>query len=319
MTGWNSAPDVHLAAVVDHVPDVATRFAERWSVPRSMTSFEAVAEDPDIDAVDICLPPALHAPAVRACIAHGKHVLVEKPLSARLDEARELVAEVRAAGVIGMVAENWLFATATRHVARLVDEGALGDLFMVKAIHESDLFADLEAHAAKHPWGLHDESGGFLLRAGIHSIGLAREWLGEYESLVAYATDQRGYERPVPDTDIVVAAKFRRGGVGSMFLTARSRHVGPRRMQMTLYGTAGTVWFDLLSGDVLHTTAEREVATRTADASLGYREEIHHFIHCIRTGSEPRTGLEEQLGGLAATLAARRSLLEGGPVAPGDL
>lgn len=319
MPGWQRVDGGRLDVVVDVDPSRARAFAERWGVPRWETEFEKVAGQGEVDGADICLPPHLHAEAVRAFVERGKHVIVEKPLTPTIEEARDLAALVGRSEVVGMVAENWRFATATEQVADLVERGALGDLFMVKAVHESDLFADLEMHAGKHPWGFEAPGGGFMLRAGIHSVNLARDFLGEYASLFAFSTENRGFDREAPDTDTVVSAKFRSGAVGTFCYTGRSRHLGPRRMQMTLFGTRGHVWFDLLTGEVVHTADGVETSTRSGRASLGYAEEVQHFVDCVRADSPPRTDFAQQIAGLAATLAAYRSLDEGRPVSPAEL
>lgn len=316
MPGWQRTPDAAIELVVDQREDVAAGFAGRWEVPRWETAIDRAVEDDRIDAVDICLPPALHAEAVRACVDHGKHVLVEKPLTPDLESAVALTDAVEQTDVIAMVAENWPFSTAVRHLARLRESGDLGELFQLRAIHESDMFVDPDAHAAKHPWGLDPVSGTFLLRAGIHSIALARELLGEYDSVYACATHSRGFDREVPATDIAVAARFRSGGIASMSYTGRSQHLGPRRMQLAVFGTDGTAHLDLLTGEVVYSTRTTERVMREAAASLGYVEEIEHFVDRVFAGTPPETGFRAQLPGLAAVVAAHRSLTEGRPVEP---
>ena len=319
LPGWKKVRGGRLEVVVDVDEDRARAFAETWGIPRWETDFAAVAREAGVLAADICLPPHLHADAVRAFVEHGKHVLVEKPLTPTLAEGVELEKLVERAGVVGMVAENWPFATSTVQVMEMIARGDLGELFMVKAAHESAMFADLQLHARRHPWGLDPGTGGYMLRAGIHSLALAREILGEYEAIFAFSSRNRGFDRPVPDTETVVSARFRSGAVGSFSYTARSRHLGPRRMQLTLFGTRGHVWFDLLTGEVVGTVDGVETSVRSQAASIGYAEEVQHFVDCARAGRPPRTGFRQQLHGLAAVLAAYRSLEEGRPVSPDEM
>ena len=62
--------------------------AERHGIPRTTTDWRELAADPEVDAVIIGTPNALHAPQAIACLEAGKHVLVEKPMAAHAGRGR---------------------------------------------------------------------------------------------------------------------------------------------------------------------------------------------------------------------------------------
>src|SRR6478735_10552722 len=77
--------------------------AERHGIPRITTDWRELVSDPEVDAVIIGTPNALHAPQAIACLEAGKHVLVEKPMSRTLDEAQSMNEAARASGARLMV------------------------------------------------------------------------------------------------------------------------------------------------------------------------------------------------------------------------
>ncbi|MFT3789034.1 MAG: Gfo/Idh/MocA family oxidoreductase [Tepidisphaeraceae bacterium] len=91
----------------------------------------------DIDAVDICLPHHLHAPAILDACAAGKHVLCEKPMCVSLAEADQIAAAVKRAGVTYMSAHNQLFMPVVQEAKKRIDAGVIGD---VRFIRSQDCF-----------------------------------------------------------------------------------------------------------------------------------------------------------------------------------
>src|SRR5213083_1772565 len=92
-------PPVRLAAIADANPALAEDAADRYGFERAVSSWEAVAEDPSIDAVSIVVGNALHRPIAEALVAAGKHVLCEKPLAGSIEDARAMV-EVEKSGKV---------------------------------------------------------------------------------------------------------------------------------------------------------------------------------------------------------------------------
>ena len=94
---------------------------------------EALA-DPDLVAVDICLPHHLHAPIAIEAATAGKHILCEKPIAATLAEADSMIEAAAKAGVVLMVAENEIFSPLYRRVRDLIAAGAIGKPALVQMV-----------------------------------------------------------------------------------------------------------------------------------------------------------------------------------------
>ncbi|PSL05268.1 putative dehydrogenase [Haloactinopolyspora alba] len=315
---WHAQPGAEVRCVVDADPDRARSLAAEFGVEHRDTDFGSLVGHPGIDAVDICLPPRLHLESTCAFLAAGQHVLLEKPFVTGLeDAARMLEAEQHSAATL-MVAENWPFASATRRVRRLVDDGALGELFMLRAQNESALYVEHDGEVAA-ALRLSAAGGGFTMTAGVHNITLASLLMGGIESVFAYSTERPASPEPFLDRDVVISARFGNGGIGGMFFTGRSLHVGGRRLAFGLTGTRGTAEFDILSGSVTYTVDGERTSIEQDQPSMGFAEEIAHFCECIVDGRTPLTAARRQLESLAAVLAVYRSLYDGREVRPADL
>jgi predicted dehydrogenase len=317
LPAWKEQAEARVTLVAENRPKQAEAIAQKWGIPEWATNYKTILERHDIHAVDLCLPPHLHAPVTEEFLAQGKHVLVEKPMATTLDDARRMVKAAAQSRSVLMVAENWPFASSTRRVMDLMRAGALGEVFMLKAHHESGLYIDRTGET--RPWVLNawQAGGGYLFDAGIHTINLARHLMGEFASLFAYAAP--GPPPEMLEDDVALAARFRSGAIGSMSFTGRSRHLGERKLGFMLFGDRGVAEFDIWSGRVSWTTNGVRTDTNEAGFSRGFHEEIRHFLDCIASGAKPLTSAEQQLGTLAAVLAIYQSLRDRRPVDPAEL
>lgn len=317
---WKKVEGADLLAIVETDADRASKVAKRWDIPVVHASYEEAISDRRIDALDICLPPHLHADCTVKALEAGKHVLLEKPFAATLDEARRILeAEGRSQATL-MVAENWPYASATRQVTRLLTDGVLGEPFMLRGQHESALYL-IEDSVSTPPWVLDSAAaaGGYVMNAGIHMIHLARELMGNFALVHSFTTAQPQAGARLLDYDAVVSGQFTSGALASFHLTGRSSHLGDRRLFLALVCTEGVVEFDMLHGDVAWTVGGTRTETVPAYPSLGFEEEITHFVDCCKTGMKPRTGARDQAVTLATVLAAYRSMEQGVPVSPSEL
>lgn len=122
-----------VAAIASRDASHAKAWADEFAIPKAHGSYEALVSDPDVDAVYIPLPNELHKPWVLAAADAGKHVLCEKPLALDVDEARAMAEHCRSRGVLLMEAFMWRHQPRTLAVKKLVDDGAIGALKLIRA------------------------------------------------------------------------------------------------------------------------------------------------------------------------------------------
>lgn len=130
----NFAP---LACEVRRVADRNTPKLEaaKLLVPGAATSqnLDDVFDDPDIDAVVITLPANLHYETAKKALLAGKHVLLEKPMTDRVETARELAGLAKERGLVLMVDHHFLYKDSVRELKRIADAGELGRLMYFDA------------------------------------------------------------------------------------------------------------------------------------------------------------------------------------------
>ena len=215
--------DAQIRAVVsrgDHVVD----FARRFDIPRTARDYRDLLDDPAIDVIDLCTPPASHAEMVVACMQAGKHVICEKPFTGYfgrpgdiapigqtvpkavmyqrvMQEMDTTIAAIRATGKLFLYAEDWVYAPALRKTAEIVK--ATGDKILFMKAEESHSGSHAE-HAAR--WDL--TGGGALIRQGCHPLSAVLHLKqveaaarGEQIGVADVTCDVGHLSRAVPDAE----------------------------------------------------------------------------------------------------------------------
>ncbi len=185
-----------IVAVGSRSQDRARAFAERYGVERTHSSYAALVEDPEVDAVYVASPHSEHRDQALLAIAAGKHVLVEKAFTRNATEAREVVAAARAAHVVCLEAMWPRYAPRYDIVRQVLAAGTLGDVVMVTADHSQ---AIPESRAPR----LYDPqlAGGAILDLGVYPVSFVSMVLGTPSSVQAVGTlTERGVDSTVAAT-----------------------------------------------------------------------------------------------------------------------
>jgi predicted dehydrogenase len=121
------------------------RVGAAFGIDRRLTSYEAVLQDPDVDAVHLCTPPAAHARQAVAALHAGKHVLCSAPMATSVAELARVLGAHRSSGRVYMLAETAVHTREYAHVRSLHRTGSLGELQFGLASHIQDT-----RHARSH-------------------------------------------------------------------------------------------------------------------------------------------------------------------------
>jgi predicted dehydrogenase len=181
LPGFRAAARAELTAIASRDASRAAIAAKAAGIPTAHGSYEALLDDPSVDAVYIPLPNTLHAEWTRKAADRGKHVLCEKPLTPMAAEAAELVAFCRAKGVQLMDGFMWPHHPRTARLRRLLDAGSLGTI--VRVTGAFTFLLDLEpANIRLQP----ELGGGSLLDVGCYPVYGIR-WAFGAEPKAVYA------------------------------------------------------------------------------------------------------------------------------------
>ncbi|MHB1433493.1 MAG: Gfo/Idh/MocA family protein [Streptosporangiaceae bacterium] len=171
-------------AVAGRDGDRAAAYAAEHGVERGVAGYQALVDDPDVDALYLALPNSLHAQWTIAALRAGKPVLCEKPLCGRLAETERVLAAAAETGTLLWEAFVFGFGAQLAAVRALVADGAIGDL---REIHSAFHFRVGRPDNIRLSADLH---GGALLDVGCYPVRLGQEFFGPHES--AWAARELG-------------------------------------------------------------------------------------------------------------------------------
>jgi predicted dehydrogenase len=138
----STLPDLRFVSIGDVSPELGSLAAQRFGYERSDTSWQAIAEDPDINVVSVVVANFLHREMVEGLVAAGKHVLCEKPLSDNLEDARAMADVARTANTVVRIGFTFRRAPGVAALRELVTSGALGQILHVDGRYWCDYASD---------------------------------------------------------------------------------------------------------------------------------------------------------------------------------
>src|SRR5436190_21845305 len=147
---------VDVVAIAASTEASARRKADALGIPKAYGGYEALVADPDIHVVHNTTPNYLHAPVILAAVAHGKHVVSDKPLAMSAAEGRQLLEAARKAGVVHAVTFNYRGNPLVQQARGMVAGGELGRVHFVHGGYLQDWLLQ----ATDFSWRLEPEKGG---------------------------------------------------------------------------------------------------------------------------------------------------------------
>lgn len=229
-------PDARLLYACDPVISRAEEIASGVEGCAATSNLEGVLADPAVSIVSICTPSGTHASLGMQAARAGKHVIIEKPLALRLDEADRLIETCDRCGVKLFVVQQNRYNRPVQALRRALDTDRLGHVFLgtVRVLwNRSQDYYNAEL------WrGTWSQDGGVLTNQASHHIDLLIWMMGEVESVFARGRTVM-HQIETEDTGVVLI-KFRNGGFGVVEATTC---VQPKDLEgsLNLYGEGGTV------------------------------------------------------------------------------
>jgi myo-inositol 2-dehydrogenase / D-chiro-inositol 1-dehydrogenase len=310
------SPLASVRAVASRLPDRAAGFAARWGIPAWHADYRELVARPDVDVVSVAAPNHLHRDIVVAAAEAGKHVICEKPLARTLREADEMIAACRGAGVKLMYAEEICFAPKYVRAKELADEGALGDVYLVR---------QSEQHFGPHSdwfWDPDLAGGGVLMDMGCHGIEFAR-WVHGKPAARSVSAEVGTFvhgQRTRAEDHAIVTVRFDGPRVG--LIEASWAMPGGMDDRAEIVGSRGVTYADLVRGSSLATfsdvgygyAVEKAPDTRGWTFTVfeevwnsGFPQEMDHFVRCVAEDAVPGETGEDGRAVLEIIYAAYRA------------
>lgn len=279
-------------------------------------------DDPAVDAAVIATPTSTHFELARAALDRGKHLLVEKPITADAGEGERLCELAEARALVLMVGHVFLYNAGVLRVKHYLDEGELGRLYYISMVRTNLGPIRMDVNAA---WDL-----------ASHDVSIANYWLGsapDSVSAVGGTWINEGIEDAVFATlrypgDVVV-------NLHASWLNPRKARditiVGERKM-LTLDDLSLTepirlfdkgVHDEEISPSFVDSFASFRASVREGDITIPHvsldeplRAECEHFVECVGEGTTPRSGGRVGLAVVHTLEALARSIANDGAAEP---
>jgi predicted dehydrogenase len=248
--------------------------------------FEAMGDD--IDAVDICLPHHLHAPAILDSAAAGKHILCEKPMCMSVKEADQIAAAVKKAGITYMSAHNQLFMPVVQEAKKMIDGGAIGK---VEWLRSQDCFqAGVAGFRGTWRAKTKSQGGGELIDTGYHPSYRLLHLAGSPAVSVRGSMGRFLQEIEGEDT-ASVQVRFANGAIGEILTSwAFANPFGSH--QIHVIGEKGQLFGS--ENELNHLPAGYSQPAKMQFKPVDtFTAQMAHFADCLREGKRPLHSVEE--------------------------
>lgn len=317
---FGDLPQVELVALCDTPASHAQAMADQFGFPEAVENWRALVAHPGVDIVSITTPNGMHREMALAAIDAGKHVHCEKPLALTLEDAREMEAAARKAGVRTMVGYNYIHNPAIAHACKLTVEGAIGRPVHFRGWVDEDYQADPNL-----PWSWRakraDAGLGTLGDLGCHLVSMSQILMGPIESLIA-DTQIIHDTRPLPDgsgranvenEDTASAIIRYTSGAQGTLCSSRSAWGRKNKLDWELHGTEGMIAFSQERLNELHLYTNEGPAARQ-----GFRTILTGPEHPPYGAFCPAPGHQLGFSDLKTIEAAAflRAIASGAPVFP---
>lgn len=292
----------------------AAALAAEHGVDCAASLDQLLARD-DVDAVLVATPHSAHLAQVTAAAKAGKHVLVEKPMALNRRECDLMIAACRQAGVQLSVIQTVRFRGTVARAKRMVDEGKIGDVRMIRL---QTLFP-WEADTSK-TWSKSEAEGGLILDQGAHNADFMR-WFAGSEATRVFARLRQFQPGAYPSPTAMAQIDFAGGVMASMWMSFELPEPGVENsyFRALVVGSKGMLDIDgfgklraALDGRAWEQVWEQP-AIDFVNRPLGperleaFFTQVQDFINCVREGRPPAVTGEDGRAAIELIDAFRQS------------
>jgi UDP-N-acetylglucosamine 3-dehydrogenase len=284
---YSKLDETNFIGVSDLNEQLLSSISKKYKIP-GHENYEDLLKNDELKVVSVCVPTTHHHKVVMKALEYGKNVLVEKPISFTIEEAKEMISSAKEKGL----------KLSTGHVERFNPA-----VIKAKELIESDIIGDIVSSSAKRvgPLPPRIKDVGVSIDLAIHDLDVMSYLFNEPAKQV-YATMGSILEKCEYEDHAEIMTIFETGIAGILEVNWLTPY---KRRELEITGTAGIISIDYISQAI-------EVYGKFAqDVSITHEEplkqEIKSFINSIKTDTEPLITGEDGLNALKMVLAANIS------------
>jgi predicted dehydrogenase len=291
--------NANLVGVADIDIDAANRLAEIGNA-KSYTHYDTMLAECNPEAIIVCTPPNTHPEIVMDLFDKGLHVLCEKPLAVTSQNASNMIAAAKQAGVTFSMAAKFRYTKDVAKAKELIDSGLIGDLLTMENTFAFPV--DMSSRWNSIP---KISGGGVLMDNGPHSLDLAHFFLGEITEVQAIET---GKHQDIPVDDTVTLFARNSGGTTARIELSWGIQL-ERRGFLNFVGTEGRIVIDWQNSSYF-TKKDGDWTNFGSgyDKIESFIAMIGNFVDAIQNSSALFMTAEDGLASVAAVEAAYESL-----------
>jgi len=277
------------------------------------TDYDSMVNDPSIDAVGVCTHVGAHYPLAKKALQAGKHVLIEKPFTARVDEAEELVDLAKKNGKIIMIDHTFEYTAGVNKMKEVIESGILGDVLYV---HCSRLNLGIFQRDINVVWDLAPHDLSIILYAtglapkSIRTVGM--KLLHPKVEDAAFVTLNCGSASAVIHVSWVDPLKIRKVSVvGTKQMLVYDDLDPLSKIQIYDKGVDNPPHYDTF-GEFLCSYKYGDIHMPRLKEAEPLSVMCKHFLECIEEGKAPRSDGESGLKMVKLLAASDQSIAENG-------
>ena len=309
-------PGVSVVAVADtHFP--AEEFKKEFKDVFFSSNPDEVLAMPEVEAVLICTPTSSHAPMIELALKSGKHIFCEKPVDLSLERTKALVDMANQSSVKLMLGFNRRFDPDFLQARRSIQAGRIGDIQIIKITSRDPGLPPLDYIK---------NSGGLFMDMAIHDFDMARYMMGKevkevYSRGLVLVDKQVG---EVGDVDTALTTLIFEDDTYAVIDNSRKAIYGYDQ-RLEVFGNKGMIQVDnnqhnrniISDADGIHHSLPLDFFMDRYAAS--YLNEIQFFIDALSKNEPIPVGGNDGLKATIIAVAAKKSVLEGRPVAISEI
>ena len=296
---YHKIEEANLMAVSD-VSEKALKKIEKKYGAKGYTEYSELLENPEIEVVSVCVPTTFHHNVVMEAIKNGKHVLVEKPIAFTLEEAEEMIAAAKEAGVLLATGHVERFNPAVQKAKELVDDGVIGDIVSAFAKRVGPL-----------PPRIKDV--GVAIDLAIHDLDIMN-YLFDEEVTQVYGSMNNILGDCEFEDHAEIMVNFDNESTGIIEVNWLTPY---KRRELELTGTAGIISVDYIQQSIeVYGKFAQDIQIKHEEPLKG---ELISFLNAVVNGTEPEITGEDGLKALKMVIAANRSSKEHKPISFDEL
>jgi predicted dehydrogenase len=229
LPGWQSRKNVRIVAATDAVAARRETFLGACPDGRWYDTMDDLLAGETLDFVDICTPPGSHATLIKQALDAGLHILCEKPLVTRVEDAQIVAVATASAGRVVHTVHNWLKAPICLKISALIADGAIGAVRSVRwrTLRTQPAVASTLDNGKNWRVDPAKAGGGILCDHGWHALYCIVRWAGTPHGIAALLETHRFHEWPIEDTATLTLDLV--SGSAQIYLTwtasERSNHI----------------------------------------------------------------------------------------------